>query len=85
MGGDYTGTVDYSEAIDERDILYQPGMDSDISLVTMLGVRMAIATIINPTAEQQWGLGNQLYSLEWIPRKRCCYDVNGIRGGHTPQ
>jgi integrative and conjugative element protein (TIGR02256 family) len=63
------GTVDYSEAMDERDILYQPGLDSDISLVTMLGVRMAIATIINPTAETAVGLGTNYIHWNGYPEK----------------
>ena len=45
------GTVDYSEVENERDVFYQPGLDTDISLVSMFGVRMAISTILNPTAE----------------------------------
>jgi hypothetical protein len=63
------GTVDYSEAMDERDILYQPGMDSDISLVTMLGVRMAIATILDPTAETAVGLGTNYIHWNGYPEK----------------
>ena len=42
------GTIDYSDVIDQRDIYFQPGLDTDISLVTMLGVKMAISTLINP-------------------------------------
>ena len=41
------GTTDY-EAKSDRDIYFQPGLDTDISLVTMLGVKIAISTIINP-------------------------------------
>jgi len=56
------GTKDYSEAENERDILFQPGLDTDISLVTMLGVKMAISTMLNPTAKITPDLGtNYLY------------------------
>ena len=44
------GTIDYSETADKRDILFQPGLDSDISLVTMLGVKMAISSLLKPDA-----------------------------------
>ena len=44
------GTTDYSAATNERDILFQPGLDTDISLVTMLGVKMAISSLMNPSA-----------------------------------
>jgi|TARA_B100001971_G_scaffold214107_1_gene249787 integrative and conjugative element protein (TIGR02256 family) len=43
------GTLDYTDA-SERDILFQPGLDTDISLVTMLGVKIALSTLLNPTA-----------------------------------
>jgi hypothetical protein len=69
-GGEFIpGTVDYSEAMDERDILYQPGLDSDISLVSMLGVRMAIATILEPTAETAVGLGTNYIHWNGYPEK----------------
>ena len=45
------GTTDYSGAKNDRDIYFQPGLDTDISLVTMLGVKMAISTLINPKAK----------------------------------
>ena len=45
------GTSDYSTAENERDIYYQPGLDTDISLVTNLGVKMAISTLLNPNSE----------------------------------
>jgi len=69
-GGEFIpGTVDYSEAMDERDILYQPGLDSDISLVTMLGVRMAISTIIEPKAETAAGIGTNYFLWNGYPEK----------------
>jgi molybdopterin/thiamine biosynthesis adenylyltransferase/proteasome lid subunit RPN8/RPN11 len=42
------GKTDYTN-VSERDILFQPGLDADISLMTMLGVKMAISTLLNPT------------------------------------
>ena len=45
------GTTDYSDAKNERDILFQPGLDSDISLVTMIGIKMAISTLLHPEEE----------------------------------
>ena len=45
------GTTDYSSAENERDIYFQPGLDTDISLVTNLGVKMAISTLVNPKSE----------------------------------
>jgi integrative and conjugative element protein (TIGR02256 family) len=42
------GTTDYSEVSNERDILFQPGLDTDISLVSMLGVKMAISSLMHP-------------------------------------
>ena len=47
------GTTDYSDVIDQRDIYFQPGLDTDISLVTMLGVKMAISTLINPALKSR--------------------------------
>ena len=45
------GSTDYTDANNERDILFQPGLDTDISLVTMLGVKMAISSLLNPEAD----------------------------------
>ena len=45
------GTTDYTAAANERDIYFQPGLDTDISLVTNLGVKMAISTLLNPKSE----------------------------------
>ena len=45
------GTTEYSEAENERDIYFQPGLDTDISLVTNLGVKMAISTLLHPTSK----------------------------------
>lgn len=45
------GTTDYSTAENERDIYYQPGLDTDISLVTNLGVKMAISSLLNPESK----------------------------------
>lgn len=45
------GAMDYSEVTDEKDIFFQPGLDSDINLVTMIGVKFAISTLLDPRAE----------------------------------
>ena len=43
--------MDYSEAADEKDIFFQPGLDSDINLVTMIGIKFVISTLLDPGAE----------------------------------
>ena len=48
-GSEFTpGATDYSDSDDVRDIYFQPGLDTDINLVTMLGVRMAISSLLHP-------------------------------------
>jgi len=42
------GTTEYSEVTNERDIIFQPGLDTDISLVTQLGVKMVISSLLHP-------------------------------------
>ena len=66
------GTTEYSNAKDERDILFQPGLDTDISLVTLLGVKMSISTILNPEASITPDLGTNY--LHW----------NGYPDGNSP-
>ena len=36
------GSTDYSEKTEIRDIMFQPGLDTDISIVTLLGVKSAL-------------------------------------------
>ena len=42
------GTTEYSEVTSERDIVFQPGLDTDISLVTLLGVKMIVSSLLHP-------------------------------------
>ena len=61
------GTTDYSSAENERDIYFQPGLDTDISLVTNLGVKMAISTLVNPKSEVSPDLGTNFILWNGYP------------------
>ena len=64
------GTTEYSETADERDILFQPGMDSDITLVTLLGVKMALSSLLNPKLKILPDLGANYIHWNGYPGKK---------------
>ena len=64
------GTTEYSEATDERDILFQPGMDSDITLVTLLGVKMVLSSLLNPKLKILPDLGANYIHWNGYPGKK---------------
>ena len=63
------GTTEYSEATDERDVIFQPGMDSDITLVTLLGVKMALSSLLNPKRKILPDLGANYVHWNGYPGK----------------
>ena len=64
------GKMEYSEALNERDIIFQPGMDSDISLVTLLGVKMALSSLQNPRHKILPDMGANFIRWDGYPGKK---------------
>jgi len=74
------GTTEYSESTEERDILFQPGLDTDISLVTHLGVKIALSSLLHPTMKILPDLGANYIHWNGYPGKNGSM-VSLISGG----